>query len=554
MKKFISILSAGSIAAAMLPCCVSAAESGKCGENLTWTFDDNGTLTISGTGAMEDYGFTTSYDPYSQTTNRPWRDNVDNIKNIIVEDGVTSIGSLSFASCKNLTSVELPDTVTVLGYGAFAQCSALSDITLPDGITEIKQYLFDDCHNLTSVNIPDGVTIIGTEAFSNCWNLTSLTIPDSVTEIGTAAFNSCGLTSMELPDSVTSIEENAFQRCNLTNIILPDGIKTIKSGTFSSCNLTSIEIPDSVTSIGMSAFEYCDLTSITIPESVKIIGRDAFRGCTNLKEINLPPTTKLDSGVFYNTGYSYDMSNAEDGLIYLNNHLISGDNELSGNCIIKNGTEILEDRALYWTTNLTSVVIPDTVTRIGEQTLAHCKNLKIVTMSNNITAISDEAFMGCTSLESIYIPSSTMVIGFDAFKDCVNLKDIYYANSEEQWNNLVENDLYSGDFNNATIHFNCKPVTSEIPSDTNTVDIASPSEPEFILTQDELGYEIELNIHKVDYCSEIITVYYKNGKLIDVSVKTPTSHIVDIYSNDDADHVQIWTLGDKIQNAANIDL
>ena len=210
--------------------------SGTCGiygDNLTWTLDSEGTLTISGKGEMDN------------SSDVPWDSYSDDIVSVVIEDGVTSIGKWAFYFCDNLTSITIPNSVTSIGYSVFGYCESLTSIILPDGVTSIGDSAFYWCDNLTSITIPDSVTSIGDSAFMHCESLTSITIPDSVTSIGDSAFADCvGLTSIEIRDGVTSIGDYAFYHCK---------------------NLTSITIPDSVTSIGDWAFYNCDsLTSITI--------------------------------------------------------------------------------------------------------------------------------------------------------------------------------------------------------------------------------------------------------------------------------------------------
>ena len=204
-------------------------DSGSCGENVTWTLTADGTLTISGMGAMTDY----TYDSRS-----PWYSCRTYIKRVVMQQGVTSIGDHAFWDCSGLTSVTIPDGVTSIGGDAFSGCAAL-----------------------TSVTIPGSVTSIGGGAFSGCTSLTSVAIPSSVTEIGGSAFSGCtGLTSVTIPDSVTSIGDSVFSGCTaLTAVTISDGVTAIGGSTFSNCiRLAKVTIPKSVTSIGKNAFYYCE--------------------------------------------------------------------------------------------------------------------------------------------------------------------------------------------------------------------------------------------------------------------------------------------------------
>ena len=193
-------------------------------DNLTWTLDADGTLTISGTGAMKNYDYDSNQSPVY---------NNSDVKKIVIEDGVTSIGDYAFRGCSSLTSITLPDSVTSIGDCAFVFCVGLSSITLPDSVTSIGDSAFKNCSSLTSITIPDRVTSIESRAFTGCSSLTSITIPDSVTSIGYATFAGCSsLTSITIPDSVTSIGESAFSNCSSLQTISLSCKSTLKRSDF----------------------------------------------------------------------------------------------------------------------------------------------------------------------------------------------------------------------------------------------------------------------------------------------------------------------------------
>ena len=219
--------------------------SGNCGpkgseSSVTWSLDDAGTLTISGTGNMENY----------EASRVPWYDKKKEIKSVVINDGVTSIGDYAFENCTNLTSVTIPESVTSIGAYAFG-ITNLTSITIPNSVTSIGDLAFVSCQRLKSINIPNKVTSIGNYTFESCTSLSSITIPEGVTSIGEEAFMNCnGLTSIIIPNSVTSIGKYAFKNCT---------------------SLTSITIPDSVTSIGNQAFDNCtSISSITLITGKKL--------------------------------------------------------------------------------------------------------------------------------------------------------------------------------------------------------------------------------------------------------------------------------------------
>ena len=275
------------------------AQSGTFGNKLTWEFDaETGVLTVSGTGAMADY--------YYYCDNTPWYDYRSSIKSVIINDGVTSIGSCAFHGCSSLTSITIPNSVTSIGVWAFYSCSSLSSITIPNRVKRIEYSTFQGCSSLTSITIPKSVTGIGDDAFSGCSSLTSITIPNSVTSIGNDAFYRCSsLSSITIPNSVTRIGIFAFRSCSsLTSITIPNSVTSIGGGAFEGCkSLTSITIPNRVKRIAVYAFSGCSsLTSITIPKSVTSIGDDAFLNCSSLTSVINYATQpqKMGIGVFKN--------------------------------------------------------------------------------------------------------------------------------------------------------------------------------------------------------------------------------------------------------------
>ncbi len=157
--------------------------AGSCGNNVTWTLSlSNGTLTISGTGAMADY---------SSYTDVPWYDYRSSIKSIVINDGVTSIGDYAFYDCSSLTSVTIPNSVTSIGEQAFCECYSLTSITIPNSVTSIGNYAFYGCSSLTSITIPNSVTSIGNYAFKGCARLGKISLGKGLETIGTNAFAEC---------------------------------------------------------------------------------------------------------------------------------------------------------------------------------------------------------------------------------------------------------------------------------------------------------------------------------------------------------------------------
>lgn len=185
--------------------------SGTCGDNLTWKYNA-GTLTLSGTGAMYDYGSYSSYfNEFSGAA--PWMEHYwDKILIVIINEGVTQIGNYAFYHCERLASVSLPSSLTSIGGSAFSACRNLPTINFPEGLTSIGKSAFSICLNLPTINLPEGLKSIGEGAFAECRALTSLVLPASLESLGNFAFQMCdSLTSVELPASLKNIGNYVFQ-------------------------------------------------------------------------------------------------------------------------------------------------------------------------------------------------------------------------------------------------------------------------------------------------------------------------------------------------------
>ena len=158
-------------------------DSGKCGKNLTWTLTYNGVLTISGTGDMYNYDYTNNLAPWNNVSN--------NIKYIVLPEGLTSIGEWAFYLCASVTSISIPEGVSSIGVRAFCNCSSLTSISIPNSVTSIGERAFYSCYNLASVTLSTNLSKIDKYLFGQCRTLTAITIPNNVTAIENGAFSGC---------------------------------------------------------------------------------------------------------------------------------------------------------------------------------------------------------------------------------------------------------------------------------------------------------------------------------------------------------------------------
>ena len=288
---------------------------GSCGDNVHWTLDAEGTLTITGSGGMNDYS-------YSNLP--PWSNVADLVKKVNVEEGVTSVSAYAFYyRYPNLTSVELADSVTSIGTGSFYLCAGLESIELPEALTSIGGMafagtglhevvlpesatslgasLFSLCDNLVSVSLPENITEIPSGMFSGSEALASVQIPAGVTTIGSSAFSGCsGLTALQLPEEVKSLGNSCFRDCtSLKSVRIPESVTSLGSYVFSGCSsLSEAELSNGLEAIGQYMFEDCSsLESITLGPKISSVDRYAFRNCKNLKTVVVQMETVSDTSI-----------------------------------------------------------------------------------------------------------------------------------------------------------------------------------------------------------------------------------------------------------------
>lgn len=271
------------------------------GSGVTWQLTENTddpstyTLTIRGSGAMEDYLI---------SGHQPWRSFRDQITSVVVSPGVTSIGNLAFTRFSKLIHVDIADSVVSIGEQAFSDCSRLTDITVPQSVTYIGVKAFDSCTNLSSITLStNNITSIRPHTFSGCSELSSIVIPDGVTSIQSGAFFNCTkLTSITIPGSVTSIGSNVFDGCTSLNDISYSG--TSESVIFA----LSGYVPTLVT------FNYGD----KVPEAERMIKVFVKTGGTLTAPTTIPPVAGYEfKGWLTEDGELYDFPGAPTGQLTL---------------------------------------------------------------------------------------------------------------------------------------------------------------------------------------------------------------------------------------------
>lgn len=358
----------------------------ECGENATWTLDD-GVLTISGSGNMSDF---------DGEEDAPWDDVCYKIGEVIVEDGVTSIGAAAFYNAYNLEKVTLADSVKVLGYGAFAYCRNLTTFSAP-GLTEIEDYAFNET-GLTEFTVPAGVQTIGSLAFIGT------PIENYSVESGNKVFSA--KSGVLYKDGGKTLFAYPSGNENVS-FVIPSTVTKVADGTFmTNRNLKSIEIPDSVVSLGESAFRMCkSLKSIVIPDSVTEVGDFTFYECSALEDVTLGKGIKVTSYLMFEDCSS--LKNIDFG----------------------SGLEEIYARTFSYCTSLENIVIPANVKTIGNGAFGECTGLKSVTTKGIEDCIPYQAFFNCKKLESVTLNEGIKNIYDLSFYGCTALKELYLPNS-----------------------------------------------------------------------------------------------------------------------------
>ncbi len=371
-------------------------------EGTDWYYDSSTkTLTVYGNGAMPDY----------TSRGTPWFEYAKEIKNVVVKDGVTSVGNYAFAYLDVLFNVSLAESVTSIGNMAFYKDEMVLTINIPKNLKQLGTNAFYNCKNLRQIILPEGITSIPAYSFYNCELLENVKIPSTVTTIGKYAFYGCKtFTEVEIPSGVATIPTYAFWGCT---------------------KIQSLTIPNTVTSIEKYAFYFCNKL-----ETVTFMGtRDEWLAIT----IDIYNTPVLDAEIRFpvsdNIFWSY---NETDSTIHF-----SGEGEMpdftqrstpwysltATKVIVDEGITYLSNYALAYNTTITDVTLPQSLTKIGTFAAYKCTSLVNINIPDNVTSIGSNAFQNCTSLASIHIPAGITRIENYTFKECESLANVQLHNA-----------------------------------------------------------------------------------------------------------------------------
>ena len=479
--------------------------SGKCGDDLTWKLDANGTLTISGSGKMYKYGVGS----LGVAAQAPWQDLRKDyaVQKLILSEGITSIGSCAFKNSE-IETLDIPSTVTEIDVSAFEYCDKLTTVTGGENVTIISPMAFMGCSELISFQWSDKLQAVRYYAFKSCKKLNSVELASSVTEIGMEAFKGCAalatviyhgtekdwnniqiqegndpllnakrtyvddstilsgtvgeMTWTYTKDDTLTISGNGEMPGtffgsyfpDVKKVVLKNGITSVNNDNFSNCAaLETVELPDGVTSIGKWAFKGCEsLKDIRLPEGVTKIGEAAFMECKALKEFYIPDSvTEIGDSAFRQCESLTEIT--------IPNGVNSVENSVFNNCYalktitIPDSVTTIGENAFRECKSLTEITIPSSVKSIGHNAFDFCESLTEIAIPDGVSSIEYATFADCAALKKITIPASVKIIGNSAFMFSSKLEDVYYAGSQSEWSEIK---IYSGNekLTEATIHYN----------------------------------------------------------------------------------------------------
>ncbi len=368
----------------------------------------------------------------------------DEPENDITCETENPAGALPTAVSGDFTYTYSDTEATITKYNGSA-----SDLAVPArlgeyDVTAIGDNAFADCTTLVNVTLPEGVTFIGYRAFSGCTNLASLTLPESLETMESEMIYGTSVSAITIPKNVTKGYDGSYGAIygagNLKTIEFEDGIRTIpdkicqwyEKGNIES-NITSVILPESVEKIGERALLGCkSIVSINLPSGLKNIGYQAFYGCTDLAALTLPESLEtMGSEMLYGTSVSAitipkNVTKGCDGSY----GAMYGAGNLK-TIEFEDGIRTIPDKICNWydkaniSSNITTVIIPESVEKIGERAFSGCRNIVNMNLPSGLQEIKYEAFWGCSAVEKASVKNVT-TLGDKAFYGCRSLKNVYF--------------------------------------------------------------------------------------------------------------------------------
>lgn len=365
------------------------------------------------------------------------------LTSVSLPEGLRSIEGSAFKECHNLASVNIPETVEEIGIVAFAQCAELKSVKLPDAITTLELGIFADCENLEEVILPKNLETIKGTIFQCCHKLQEIELPQSLRYIGTASFNQCDIKSLRLPEGIDSIGEASFQMNALKEIIIPRGIQSFGGFAFYDSRETDTVTYEAALPVAadLSLFSYpvYDNATLNMPNAMlaDIMATTPWNQFKhiNAKDGSVAPGLEAGSDFEYE-GLWYTVLDAEtgtcktkDGEPNYYDQIFPPGNNVEGELVIP---EIVSDGSKNYSvveigewgfsnTKITSLTLPESVTKVGGDAFYECVELASISLPENLKTISNGAFINCDKLKSVHIPDGLTQLAVQAFAYCDSL-------------------------------------------------------------------------------------------------------------------------------------
>ncbi len=408
---------------------VSAADTtGTLESGQTWNFDvATGTLTVSGTGDLPDYSYSSSLESQA-----PWKAWADNIKSIVLSEGITDTGDCTFHQLKNLTKIKLPSTLKIIGNNAFSEAKKLKEVAIPKGVTAIGQSAFQDCTALPDVTLPEGLLTIGNRAFNGCNSLIAVTIPASVTMIDNYAFGDCPMLQYVAIKSAPKIGEECFDATTLQLICFSGDVPEFSRNSLSDVTAECYYPKNNATwnTASLESFSstctwtpHADPGSITFSENSGQCGENATWAYEN-GTLTISGSGKVTKVLWAHHEKNIQKVIIENGITNVPGWAFQGYTKLKTVKLADSITTI-ENSAFQECTALTSIALPKNLVTIEQSAFLNCTSLKEVKMGNKVTTLGTFAFSG-TVITEITLSDSLTTMGDSVFNGCKQLKELRF--------------------------------------------------------------------------------------------------------------------------------
>ena len=383
--------------------------SGVCGDGVRWGYNsEDRLLTVYGTGAMYDY---------EDSFDTPWYEHLGNIRDIVVEEGVTHVGAGAFLWAKNLRGLFLAESVRSIGDYAFGKCVNLYLLTIPEKLDSIGKGAFFMCCNIVDFRIPEGIEEIPDKAFGQCEQLRSVTVPGSVSRIGEEAFMDCSsVLYADIKDGAEVLCSHSFAFCSLMNTVhIPRSVNKIEKFAFSHCDALKDVYFGGTSEEWDSIVEYGDgddsLKNAEIHYETDEFPIHGQCGESATWEYSAADKTLVIDG----TGkmFRYDYGGGAPWRDFSIERII-----------VKDGITSIGDMAFFQTKGLVSVQISDTVTEIESAAFGFCHTMTDIRLSGSLETVGGGAFASCGKLSSVELPASLTDLDPTAFSGCTGLTSI----------------------------------------------------------------------------------------------------------------------------------